>query len=230
VKALYEPYCVEDVTTPISLPSHNITRNTGTEQLNPRQIRDAALCHFETLVRIYYIRHGFSFFDSFIGQPLTHLGFIVLNRLKRLVDRTANTTYVDPTDIQELQSTLLLAAKGLNDQGQNIILGLIILHVLTHLMDDDTKTKLGQVIGEIKYVPGCACKHCNKAQDDPTAHKLRSAVPQSRLVMRAESFIDDKDTQTLGSLVTQMKHMDLKYSRVEPDEEEDGELLQLGND
>jgi hypothetical protein len=62
---------------------------------------------FETICRLYYVRHGFEKFDSYMIQFLIHLGNMAIECLKTN----------PPADVVDgIQSTALLCVKGINDQ------------------------------------------------------------------------------------------------------------------
>src|SRR5690349_12053790 len=48
------------------------------------QIRDASARHMETLIRLYYLRHGFDNFFSYLAYCLVFLGFKALEQLRSL--------------------------------------------------------------------------------------------------------------------------------------------------
>ncbi|KAI1637477.1 hypothetical protein F4809DRAFT_649889 [Biscogniauxia mediterranea] len=75
---------------------------------SPGDILGQSKACFETLVRLYYLRHGFGSYDATLVQFLPLLGFSSLRDL---------TT--DNARLEELRSTVVLCAKGLWEQGQN---------------------------------------------------------------------------------------------------------------
>ncbi|KAL2684517.1 hypothetical protein Neosp_005595 [[Neocosmospora] mangrovei] len=91
---------------------------------------------FETILRIYYLRHGFEHGNLMLIQYLTKLAFMALDKLKEL-STSISTLSSSPMDVGDsdpraAKSTLLIAQKGLNDQGKgyyfpqamsNVVLG-----------------------------------------------------------------------------------------------------------
>jgi hypothetical protein len=73
------------------------------------------------LLRLYYIRHGFTGADSWLTAPLSKIGFMVLQRLN---DQT------NPGDVEYLRSTLSLALNGLREQGRNYYLSRTVYYIV----------------------------------------------------------------------------------------------------
>ncbi|KAF2634761.1 nitrate assimilation regulatory protein nirA [Massarina eburnea CBS 473.64] len=81
---------------------------------------------FETLMRLYYLRHGFEGCDCYLIQDLQVLAYLAQNQLKGVTDGTVDGR----VKVEEARSTLFLAAKGLHIQGQNYYLALQLSHIL----------------------------------------------------------------------------------------------------
>ncbi|KAI0596077.1 hypothetical protein F4775DRAFT_566407 [Biscogniauxia sp. FL1348] len=77
---------------------------------SPGDILGQSKACFETLVRLYYLRHGFECHDASLVHFLALLGFSALRDLAT-ADNSNN-------NIEELRSTVVLCAKGLWDQGR----------------------------------------------------------------------------------------------------------------
>ncbi|KAM6510043.1 hypothetical protein FALCPG4_017674 [Fusarium falciforme] len=75
-------------------------------------LRDSKL-HFEILMRLYFLRHGYEYSDTYLTHTLAVLAFMALGRLNSAVDPTAGSSIDESED---LISTIFLAAKGLADQ------------------------------------------------------------------------------------------------------------------
>ncbi|KAK7980988.1 hypothetical protein PG989_013445 [Apiospora arundinis] len=80
---------------------------------------------FETLVRIYYLRHGFESCDTTLLQFLPMLAFSTLSDL-----RAADSKELDPEKRKSLISTLVLCAKGIWEQGRNYYGSEAVFHLL----------------------------------------------------------------------------------------------------
>jgi hypothetical protein len=87
---------------------------TGTKE-TPREIVGYSQAMFETLLRLYYLRHSYKSYDSWIIHFLLVLGS---NALKSLYSATPTTQQ----SINILRSSVLLAASGLRQQGKSVYL------------------------------------------------------------------------------------------------------------
>ncbi|KAK3301844.1 uncharacterized protein B0T15DRAFT_563508 [Chaetomium strumarium] len=101
----------------IAFPAQFILHHDQT----PIEIRDAAARHLETLLRLYYLRHGFEHLDIYSGYFLTQQG--------------------------DLRSTLLLAAKGLHDQGRSAYIHKAVLRRLSAEMAPRDRRALAELLG-----------------------------------------------------------------------------------
>lgn len=80
----------------------------------PRELLSSSKRSFETVIRLYYLRHGFEALDCFMVQYLSMLAFMA---------RGAIHANMPKTTIQTLQSTIILAAIGLRDQSTSFYTG-----------------------------------------------------------------------------------------------------------
>ncbi|KAG7423301.1 Nitrogen assimilation transcription factor nirA [Fusarium oxysporum f. sp. raphani] len=79
--------------------------------------------YFETILRIHYLRHSFEHGNMMLPQFLTMLAFLALNKLDSLRARDSSkpnisSMDVGDTDPRAAKATLLIAQKGLSDQGR----------------------------------------------------------------------------------------------------------------
>lgn len=95
-------------------------------QRNPHSLLTYSWACFETLIRIYYLRHGFESTDSYLLHHLTMLAFRSLDSLKSVQVRDG----CSPEDVEDLRSTVFLAAKGLRDQGRSYYMPLTLFHLV----------------------------------------------------------------------------------------------------
>ncbi|KAM0558247.1 hypothetical protein ACHAPJ_004935 [Fusarium lateritium] len=80
-----------------------------------------AYIRLETLLRVYYLRHGFGWLDMLL---LDYLVFLAFTNLHHLEDST------DPAQLESRQSTLLLAAKGVQEQGHIYFLAMTMFQLI----------------------------------------------------------------------------------------------------
>lgn len=174
---------------------------------SPCEIWKTASRHFETLLRLYYLRHGFDNGDTFLGQPLNQLAFISLNRI--LTSTTTDTR--DPSCSGELdatRSTLILAAKGMHDQGKSHYLCQVTLRMLKIKMGPAERDLLGKVIGDAD----------GDDKETPQEQQVLREV-RSKLAPSAVSIADSPEMHRLENLVRE--HMRLDGGGEEGDEDED---------
>ncbi|KAA8632821.1 hypothetical protein SMACR_02850 [Sordaria macrospora] len=80
---------------------------------------------FETLIRIYYLRHGFEALDSFLMQFLGALAYMTIDAIAQ-----------NPSapHVETLRSTALLATKGMWEQAQSLYVARAVLRLLASAM------------------------------------------------------------------------------------------------
>jgi len=98
---------------------------------------------FETILRIHYLRHSFEYGNMMLTRFLSMLAFLALKKLNDLTVEprdTQKTSDLDigDTDPKEARATLLMAQKGLSDQGRGYYLPKTQLRdVLGHMTASD---------------------------------------------------------------------------------------------
>ncbi|KAM0350165.1 hypothetical protein ACHAPU_003330 [Fusarium lateritium] len=99
--------------------------------------------YFETILRIHYLRHSFEYGNMMLTRFLAMLAFLALNKIKRIATATAPITkYFDfdagDSDPKEARATLLIAQKGLSDQGRGYYLPRTLLQdIVTRMSPHD---------------------------------------------------------------------------------------------
>jgi hypothetical protein len=155
---------------------------------SPRQLVAGARKHLETLVRLYYLRHGYEAMDAFISIPLMRAGF-------RALDIIDGDPDVSDAALETLRATLMLVAKGLACQRRNFYLAEALFRV---------------VRGRMRPAEAALLKESIDLDDEEGEEKkvlmqaVRSHWPVS--VVRKE----DLDTVVLKNLVQNYAAMDLK--------------------
>lgn len=79
-----------------------------------RVILDESRVGFETLIRVYYLRHSFETYAPVMVQFLSVLGFLSVQR--------AMTEPISPGALKPYQSSVILATLGLSNQAQQAFL------------------------------------------------------------------------------------------------------------
>lgn len=105
----------EPMATELSSPKCEVLE---TFNISAQEILEESRRSFETLVRIYYLRHGFEALDCFIVQVLAVLALMTLSRL-------AQGKHNLPVEV--LQSSLVLAVTGLADQSHSFYTSQMVL-------------------------------------------------------------------------------------------------------
>ncbi|KAI8710723.1 Zn(2)-C6 fungal-type domain-containing protein [Fusarium sp. LHS14.1] len=96
----------------------------------PTAVAYALRC-LETVLRLYYLRHSFEHTDTFLTYFLSILANMTIESM--------NSDSVSPDDVETLKSlraTLILAVKGLYDQGQHVYVSSVICRLMRDRMTD----------------------------------------------------------------------------------------------
>ncbi|KAL7948831.1 hypothetical protein V8C42DRAFT_230446 [Trichoderma barbatum] len=88
---------------------------------SPRQVVAEAKRHIQTLIRLYYLRHGYEAMDLFLVIPLMLAGSECVEAIN---DQTP------AAELEVLRSTLILVAKGLYNQRRNHYLAEALFRVI----------------------------------------------------------------------------------------------------
>jgi hypothetical protein len=150
-----------------------------------QQIITEARKHMHTLVRLYYLRHGFEAMDLFIVIPL----MLVASEILDLMDKT-----LSPSDVETLRATLILVAKGLHSQRRNHYLANALFRVIRGRMPET----------EISLFRGVMNMDEADLLDRPNEMvAVRSQWPVSIVKKRAET-----DSHILTNLIENYGRMD----------------------
>ncbi|KAF5596564.1 nitrate assimilation regulatory nirA [Fusarium pseudocircinatum] len=101
--------------------------------------------YFETILRIHYLRHSFEYGNMMLTRFLAMLAFLSLNKIESLTTSTkpghvvtGSGLDVGDADPKEARATLLMAQKGLSDQGRGYYLPKTLLRdVLGNMTSSD---------------------------------------------------------------------------------------------
>ncbi|KAF5669948.1 NirA-like nitrate assimilation regulatory protein [Fusarium heterosporum] len=91
------------------------------EKPSPQQIVGSSKRNLQTLIRLYYLRHGFEATDLFIVIPLMVIGYDATNTIKEGISEK---------EIETLRSTLILIAYGLYYQRRSHYLAQALFRVI----------------------------------------------------------------------------------------------------
>ncbi|KAG7425123.1 Nitrogen assimilation transcription factor nirA [Fusarium oxysporum f. sp. raphani] len=99
--------------------------------------------YFETILRIHYLRHSFEYGNMMLTRFLAMLAFLALTKLDFLMARDSSELEVSSMDVGDTdpraaKTTLLIAQKGLSDQGRGYYLPKRVLQdVLSRMTPSD---------------------------------------------------------------------------------------------
>lgn len=133
---------------------------------------------FETLLRLYYLRHGCEGYDIFMVHFFSFLGF---NHIKAL----GNTEVSEA----ERKSTIALSLKGLRAQGRNYYLA----QVVFRLVKDTLGPEAQQLTREVADV----------TEEDDESKSLIQQHVNSSWPVGLSSISMDPDTQRLGNRIAE---------------------------
>ncbi|RFU81800.1 zn2-c6 fungal-type dna-binding domain [Trichoderma arundinaceum] len=141
---------------------------------------------FETIIRLYYIRHGFEQWDTLIVAYIHFMGF---RSLKDLNDADTGTR-------DAVLSTVILCAKGLRDQGRNYYIGEAIFTILRDSLDAGSLHLLREfvILGDEK-----------EERKEIVAQQINSVYP-----VNIFSIADNPDYHRLESLVQSYLALDFR--------------------
>ena len=150
----------------------------------------------ETLLRLYYIRHGFEAMHLYIVIPLMLAGSNAIESIDDIRNGRSLSDAATPSNLETLRATLILVLKGLSDQRRNHYLAEALFRVTrgrTHPAD------LSLLAGSLTSA--------EELVDDPgeMAQAVRSHWPVS-IVKRKE----DMDSHDLGNLVNEYAHLNTR--------------------
>lgn len=124
-------------------------------EANPSTIVSHSKACLETLMRIYYLRHGFESLDNTLVHPLHLLGFSALRDISSV--EKGSSTY------EAIRSTLVLCAKGLWEQGRNHYVAEVVFRLFKHCLSiddvllveeiievEESDSRLGHMVQEIR--------------------------------------------------------------------------------
>ncbi|EFY95734.2 Zn(2)-Cys(6) zinc finger domain protein [Metarhizium robertsii] len=102
----------------------------------PQELLSYAKASLETLLRAYYLRHGFEWLDTYLLSLMLDVAFIAIEEMK---------VQGSDADLSALRSTIILLAKGIYEQGQNLFLGKLVFNVVRGKMRSEDLDTLGQL-------------------------------------------------------------------------------------
>jgi hypothetical protein len=147
---------------------------------------------FETLIRLYYLRHGFDVADVFFMHYLEVLSFTSMAALKTLTFSATSSLAA----IEDARATLILAAKGLRDQGRNYYLSETMYYIVESRMSPEDAELMWKFV------------HARK--EDNLARRLRARHLHSQIPVDVVKITEHPDNKLLSYLMKQYADMSLE--------------------
>jgi hypothetical protein len=110
-----------------------------------KDITAQATAQLESLLRIYYLRHGFEAYDSMLLVHLVHLANVTLTRIA-FIERDADTHGTSHEAVETLRSTLILCLKGLHDQSKNYFISGVVFDVMKNRLSAKNRNLVGKFV------------------------------------------------------------------------------------
>ncbi|KAF5559410.1 nitrogen assimilation transcription factor nirA [Fusarium phyllophilum] len=148
-----------------------------------RVLSDAKI-RIETLIRLYYLRHGFESYDIFVISLLAFIGFM---QAKTLVSS-------ETAGLESRRSTVVLAAKGLQDQSQNCYLARLVLRILK-----------GSVGSENQFL----LKEMDDEEEDEEAERVMEEQVKSSWPIDLEWIDVDPEKKRLENLIRTTRELEV---------------------
>jgi len=131
---------MSELLDPSRTPEQDAEATAAFRGVRPQEILFNAKICLETLLRIYYLRHGFDHLDAACTGFLIQQGFICIEDMTK-------TSLTNDSDAMARRSTLILVAKGLYDQGKSVHFARVLYQLLYEQMPRDAVDELGRFAG-----------------------------------------------------------------------------------
>lgn len=149
-----------------------------------------ARTHYETVLRLYYLRHGFEGSDPFLTVGLLTISFLTIEEIKAARSKSSTSTSNSSSnsssssssspqpeaDLDSLRSTLVLCAKGLYDQGKSFFLAQTLFKLVRDGMEDQDKELLREYVA--------------LQEEDPREEEMRAQLMKELLPLTSSTDSD----------------------------------------
>ncbi|KFA52967.1 hypothetical protein S40293_10150 [Stachybotrys chartarum IBT 40293] len=149
--------------------------------------------NFETIIRAYYLRHGFETSDMMLTLFLSFLAFDFVDKVKMYFETPQDLglqgshKMLPDLVMEEIRSTLILAQKGLIEQGESYYLPQTVAHLVLADVDED----IAKIILDFTGVN----------VEDVDARQLRAQHIEACLPVKWTSFSETPNHKRLNSLL-----------------------------
>jgi hypothetical protein len=155
----------------------------ATYDINVQKTLSGAKIRLETLLRLYYLRHGYESYDIFMISVLSFLGFIHIKALKGAEAR----------DVESRRSVVVLTAQGLRDQSRNCYVAGLVFRVMKGNMGVESQS----LLKDIEDLP----------EEDKEEKLLVAEQVQSSWPIDVERIDIEPEKQRLGNLVKRINEL-----------------------
>ncbi|KAM3464906.1 hypothetical protein NHJ6243_001972 [Beauveria neobassiana] len=150
------------------------------------QLVHSKIC-FETILRLYYLRNGYDGGNMLLLHCLAVLSF------NALAERQSPGAVTDLASQEDKRSTLILAAKGLHDQGKNYFMSATISRVLQSQMAPEDLDIVSQ--------------YCTSHSEQPTVQQARAEHVKAQYPLNIVNMSDVPEEQRLGNMIKQQEEL-----------------------
>ncbi|PMB70555.1 Nitrogen assimilation transcription factor nirA [Beauveria bassiana] len=150
------------------------------------QLVHSKIC-FETILRLYYLRNGYDGGNMLLLHCLAVLSF------NALAERQSPGTVTDLASQEDKRNTLILAAKGLHDQGKNYFMSATISRVLQSQMAPEDLDIVSQ--------------YCTSHSEQPTVQQARAEHVKAQYPLNIVNMSDVPEEQRLGNMIKQYEEL-----------------------
>ena len=150
---------------------------------------------FETILRLYYLRHGFEHSDIYITHHLQVLAFMALDQLRSTEPKSPDPPS-ETSRLDDVRSALILAAKGLSDQGRNYYTPFALFHIVRSEMSTEDVDTL--------------YKWINIRREDDEASKVRAKHVLAQYPVNLVNMTDHPEKQRLGEVIKKYANLALE--------------------
>lgn len=151
------------------------------------QLLQSEVC-FKTILQLYFVQNGFKKGNMLILHCLTVLAFMALRQTESSISSTS-----DGTSEKSTRSTLILAAKGLNDQGKNYFISTTIFCVLRSQMADRDR--------------GILASYCAISSEDPALQEARMRHVKAQYPLNIANLSGDPEARWLENMVRKYEEL-----------------------
>ncbi|KAG5656585.1 hypothetical protein KAF25_000172 [Fusarium avenaceum] len=165
------------------LETLTVISKPATYDINVQKTLSGAKVRLETLLRLYYLRHGYESYDIFMVSVLSFLGFIHIKALKG----------AEAIEVESRRSAVVLTAQGLRDQSRNCYVAGLVFRVMKGNMGVEGQS----LLGEIEDLP----------EEDEEEKLLVAEQVQASWPIDIERIDIAPEKQRLGNLVKRINEL-----------------------